>query len=301
MNTSEIKSISMPMLNYLFCRYIDQFNQAELAHVCDNLYYPSIEDRYLTDNPKVYSYIKWDNLDKMQAIRVVTRNSDLLKVVDLKKFKYKIREIFFFIQKDYKNLFKYFDFDFNNLSQDDTYFLLCLGQDDFLSMIDIKKYNFNFIESINIIRAFKYRRGVIECLRYEELKNYQITEILIMTGEEFLDLFSLDCLTTLNWLDLLMYRPKYINKCDFDKFISGDLFNLIQLIVLFQRPDLTYLLDRIDISKITPFGWEKLLISRPDKFASLCDFNKLNERSWNTILGEVPELIIYKNNHQKHM
>ena len=81
---------------------------------------------------------------------------------------------------------------------------------------------------------------------------------------------------------------------NFEKFIDGDPFNLVQLVVLFDTPDLTYLLDEIDIKKITPFGWEKLLISRPDKFSAICDFTKLNEANWAVILYYSPQLISYK-------
>jgi hypothetical protein len=282
------------MLNYLFSMQWDTLTQEELVHVCNSLYYPGLEDRYLADNPKLYPYIKWDRLEKMQAVRVATRNLDLLKVIDLKKHQYRIREIFFLILRNHQILFEYFNFDFNNLNQDDAYFLLCLGKEDFLKMVDITKYNFNFIEAINILRAYNYKREVMLALDYENLKSYQIAEILIMTGEEYLDLFSLDCLNTLDWLKILMYQPDFLSRCDFEKFIAGDPFNLIQLIVLFDKPDLSYLLESIDLKKITPFGWEKLLIARPDKYASLCDFRKLNEANWAVISNYSPELLVFK-------
>lgn len=294
MKGQDFQIITRAMINHLFCMGRDTLSNEELRHVCENMYYPAIEDRYLANDPALYPYIKWDRLDKMQAIRVVTRNPDLLEKIDLKKYNYKVKEVFFFIQKDYKNLFKYFDFDFSNLNQDDAYFLLCFGKEEFLELIDIKKYKFSFIESFEIIKAYNFQREVVELLNYDELKSYQITEILIMTGDEFLDLFSLDVLTTLDWLKLLMYQPGFINNCDFEKFIEGDPFNLVQLIVLFEKPDLSYLLDKIDLKKITPFGWEKLLIYKPDKFAPICDFSKLNESNWAVLLEECPELLKYK-------
>lgn len=282
------------MLNYTFCMYKDNLTKEELLHLFDTIDYEAIEDRYLADDPRLFPYIHWDKITKMQAVRMAARNLDILNYVDLKKYQYRIREVFFLIKRDFNILFKYFNFDFENLTRDDAYFLLCLGSDKFYKMVDVKKYDFNFIEMINIIRAYSYNRSVITDLNYSELKNYQITEVLIMTGEESLDLFNLDDLNTLNWIDLLMYQPDFIYRCDFEKFIDGDPFNLVQLIVMFDKPDLTYLLDRIDLNKITPFGWEKLLISRPDKFANICDFKKLNEANWAVISHYSPELIIHK-------
>lgn len=282
------------MLNYQFCMYKDDFSIEELKHLFDTIDYDMVEDRYLVDNPELYCYIHWDRISKMQAIRMAARNLDILNRIDFKKYDYKIREIFFLIKRNYNILFEHFNFDFNNLSRDDAYFLLCIGSQEFYDMIDIKKYDFSFIEMINIIRAYNYNRKIIVDLNYHELKNYQITEILIVTGEENADLFNLDSLSTLNWLDLLMYQPNFLGKCDFDKFIKGDPFNLVQLIVLFDKPDLSYLLNNINLDNITPFGWEKLLIAKPEQFERLCNFSKLNESNWIVIGAYSPELLKYK-------
>lgn len=294
MRAFDLNTIVKSMLNYTFCMYKDVMTKDELLHLLNTIDYEKIEDRYLADDPRLFPYIHWDRVTKMQAVRMAARNLEILNYVDLKKYDYRIREVFFLIKRDFNILFKYFNFDFDNLSRDDAYFLLCLGSDKFYKMVNVKKYDFNFIEMINIIRAYNYNKSVITDLNYSELKNYQITEILIMTGEESLDLFNLDELSTLNWLDLLMYQPNFIYRCDFEKFIDGDPFNLVQLVVMFDKPDLTYLLDKIDLNKITPFGWEKLLIARPDKFASLCDFKKLNEANWVVIRAYSPELLAYK-------
>lgn len=294
MKASYFNIIAKAMINYTFCMYKDGMTKEELLHLFDSIDYETIEDRYLVDDTSLYPYIHWNRLTKMQAVRMAARNLDILEYVDLKKYQYKIREVFFLIKRDFSLLFKYFNFDFDNLSHDDAYFLLCLGSEEFYEMVDVKKYNFNFIEMFNIIKAYECDRSVISDLNYSELKNYQVTEILIVTGEESLDLFDLKELSTLNWLDLLMYQPEFIYKCDFEKFIEGDPFNLVQLIVLFDKPDLTYLLDNIDMSKITAFGWEKLLIARPEKFERLCDFTKLNEANWAVIGAYEPRLLAYK-------
>jgi len=45
---------------------------------------------------------------------------------------------------------------------------------------------------------------------------------------------------------------------------------------------------------ISPFGWEKLLIEKPEKFLAHCNFNKLDENNWKYILKEHPEFHVYK-------
>jgi len=269
-------------------------SKEELAHICSVLDYPSLEDRYISDNEYVYPYIHWNKLDKMQAIRIVSRNKDLLDRINLKQYTYRVKDIFFLLQNDYKLIFKFFDFNYDNLSQEDAHAIFCLGKDEFLELIDISKYNFGFIEMIDIIRAYEYRRDIIERLNYKILKNYHITEILMNTGKESLDLFDLEMLSTLNWLDLLEQQPEFIYNCDFEKFTNGDPFNLIQLIILFDKPDLTYLIKEIDVDDITAFGWEKLLIYKPEQFVDKCDFSKLKENNWLEINLCRPELIVYK-------
>lgn len=294
MNSADFKIISNSLVNSLFCNEWHSMTIDELAHICKAMDYPNIEDRFICDNPQVYPYIQWDRLEKMQAVRIATRHPELLDRIDLKKHQYKIKEIFYFVQADYTRIFKYFDFDFSNLSQEDAYFLLCLGKDEFFEIIDVNKYSFGFIETLDIIKAYDCRRDIITSLNYKLLKNYQVTEIFIRTGEEFLDLFDLNMLSTLNWLDLLSYQPNFLLHCDFEKFTDGDPFNLIQLITMFQSPDLTYLLDKIDVDEITAFGWEKLLIYKTDKCVSLCDFHKLKENNWIEILKVCPELVAHK-------
>jgi hypothetical protein len=269
--------------------------EKELNHICHYLDYKKIEDRYLCDNVELHDFIRWDRLDKMQSVRVLTRHPELSSKIDLRRFTYKIKEVWYFIKNDHTRLFKYFDFDLKNLPKEDAYFLFCLGKEDFLDLIDLEKYTFNHIECFNIIKAYNFQRRVITKLNYSSLKSNQIASIFSNTNEEFLDLFSVDQLTTLDWLELLSYQPGFIKYCDFDKFIQGDPFNLIKLITMFEYPDLSYLIYSIDKGSITPLGWEKLLIHNHNKYLDICDFIKLKENNWLEILKFKPELSIYKN------
>ena len=295
MNSLDFKIITNSLINSLFCKDYDFLSEDELKHICSVIDYPTLEIRYISDNPDVYPYVQWDKLDKMQAIRLVVRNQKLLEKINLKKFDYKPKEILYLIKNNYKLIFQYFNFDYANMPQEDAFVLFCLGKDEFLELMDITKYKFGFIEMFDIIRSYKYRKYVVEKLNYKELKNYQITEILINTGDECVDLFNLDLLNTLNWIELLGYQPEFLYNCDIDKFIEGDPFNLVQLVTMFNTPDISYLLDKIDTGIITPFGWEKLLIYNYEKFAKLCDFSKLNENNWLEIISAKPDLAVYKN------
>ena len=294
MQRQELSIILESILADFFCKNYSDLSEKEMRHINKYVDYDSIPDRVLSDNAYLHSYIEWGRISKMKAIRLVSKNFALLEHINLKKYEYKIREIFWFIKTDYTRLFQFFSFDLSKCSHEDVYLLLCLGEDYFEQRIDFGDYKFSFIETMDIIRAYKYRRDIILRLDYSKLKNYQYTEILSNTGEESMNLFDMEELSTLNWLELLNYQPDFIEMCDTDKFKRGDLFNLIQLVILFDKPDLSYLITEIDTNEISAFGWEKLLICSPEKFTDMCDFRKLNDDNWGRIAIYRPELIPYK-------
>ena len=294
MQEQQISIILQSLLADFFCKNYSELSEKELRHINKYVDYDSMPDRLLSDNSQLHPYIDWSRISKMKAIRLVSKNFELTKYINLKNYEYKIREIFWFIKSDYTRLFEFFSFDLSKCSHEDVYLLLCLGEDYFEQRIKLEDFKFSFIEIMDIIRAYKYRRDIILRLDYSKLKNYQYTEIISNTGEDNIDLFDLEELSTLNWLELLNYQPDFIEICDTEKFKKGDLFNLIQLVILFEQPDLSYLINEIDTSEISAFGWEKLLICSPEKFTDMCDFRKLNEDNWSRIVRYRPELTSYK-------
>jgi len=291
----DINIIIASITSKFFCTDWETLSQKELEHIGNVLDYPNIEDRFLCDHEEIHPYIKWDRLEKMQAIRVATRHPNLIDKINLSKYEYKIKEIWYFIQADYTRLFKYFTFDLKKLPKEDAYFLLCIGQDIFFDIIKIENYEFNHIECFNILKAYDFKRKVICSLNTSLFNSQQISHIFKATNEEYLDIFSVKQLNTIDWLDLLCYQPGFIKHCDLEKFVDGDPFNLIQLITLFKNPDLSYLLDEIDKDEITALGWEKLLIYNSEKFSKICNFSKIKENNWVEILKYRPELEAHKN------
>lgn len=294
MQQQEKSIIIQSLLADFFCKNFLELTEKEMKHINKYVDYDSMPDRVLSDNTQLHAHIDWSRISKMKAIRLVSKNFDLTKYINLKKYDYRIKEIFWFIKSDYTRLFEFFSFDLSKCSQEDVYLLLCLGEEYFEQRINFEDYKFSFIETMDIIRAYKYRKDIILRLQYDKLKNYQYTEILSNTGEDSADLFDLEELSTINWIELLNHQPDFLYMCDFDKFKRGDLFNLIQLVILFEKPDLSYLINEVDKDEISAFGWEKLLICSPERFTDMCDFRKLNEDNWSRIARYRPELIPYK-------
>jgi hypothetical protein len=192
MQKQQLDIIVQSLLADFFCKNYSELSDKEMRHINKYIDYDSIPDRILSDNEQLHPYINWSRISKMKAIRLVSKNFNLTKYINLKKYEYKIREIFWFIKSDYTRLFEFFNFDLSKCSHEDVYLLLCLGEDYFEKRIKLEDFKFSFIEIMDIIRAYRYRRDIVLRLDYPKLKNYQYTEILSNTGEDSIDLF--DCL-----------------------------------------------------------------------------------------------------------
>ena len=172
--------------------------------------------------------------------------------------------------------------------------LLSMGKDFFFNKIPIEKYRFNYKEYIDIIRAYDYEERILNRIDINKLKGHNISEILIVKGEPYVKYFDLKKLTPIDWIDLLEQRPELLKHCNIEVFMKKDIYYLIQLVVLFYEPDMTNLIFKRDMSKISPLGWEKLLIYNPDRFIDECDFSCLNELNWANIKKFKPELLVFK-------
>jgi hypothetical protein len=147
---------------------------------------------------------------------------------------------------------------------------------------------------MNIVKAYGYDRDMLEKVNYRSLKGYQVSEILINTGERDLDILDISTMTNIDWINLLEARPEMLKYCDYSKFMSGDIYYSIKLCCMFDTPDLTHLVLDRNLNDVSPLGWEMLLIEKPEVFLAHCNFSKLDESSWNYILKSRPELISYK-------
>jgi len=269
----------------------DKLPHSLFKHIVKTINYNIVPDRIISDNEDILKYIKWDRMG-MKIIRVVIRCLDndnyIVDKVNLKKFKYKVKELVHLLKRRPRYI-EHFAIDLTKVTTSDAATLLSLGDDYILSRVDISKYKFNFRESMNIIRGYKYNRDIIKKVNYKSLKGSQISEILIHTGEKNLDLFNIDLLTNIDWINLLELRPEMLYLCNYNKFLSGDIFYSIKLCCMFDVPDLTHLVLDRNLKDITPFGWEKLIIEKPEKFLAYCSFDKLGYNNWSNILKEHPD------------
>lgn len=286
-------------LSDMFCNHWETLPLSVLRHISRVVDYESVPDRVVVDNERVRDVIKWNKLDKMKLIRILIRCidqnvNDLDKIKkSIQQYEYKIKDLTFLFMRR-PEFIEFFPIDLNTIETFEAATLLSFGSEYFLDKIDMSRHTFNFRESMNIVKAYGYDRDMLEKVNYRSLKGYQVSEILINTGERDLDILDVSIMTNIDWINLLEVRPEMLKYCDYSKFMSGDIYYSIKLCCMFDTPDLTHLVLDRNLNDVSPLGWEMLLIEKPEVFLAHCNFSKLDESSWNYILKSRPELISYK-------
>jgi len=292
------------LITDIFCWEWEKLPRSMLKHLAKSVDFNIVPDRVISDNEKVRKVIDWDRVDRMKMIRIIIRcldnNTDVISEINLKKYNYKIKELIHLLKRRPRYI-EHFSIDLDKITTSDAATLLSLGDSYILSKVNILKYKFNFKESMNIIRGYKFDRDIIKSVNYRSLKGYQISEILIKTGRKNLDLFSIEILTNIDWINLLELRPEMLDICNIKKFTTGDIFYSIKLCCMFDSPDLSYLVFDRNMDDITPFGWEKLIIEKPEKFLAHCNFSKLEDKNWRNIVKEHPKKYLCSIEDKSHI
>lgn len=271
-----------------------QLNKDEILHVCKFVDYEKIPERVIADNEEIYSNVDWDRVDRMKIVRLVARNVNICKFIDLESYNYSIFEVKNMLKIHPQLIYK-LNIDINNINHRDAFVLLTIGNEELSEMIDVRNFDFTPKEVFEILEFNNFNDKVMREINLKDLKDYHICDIIKNTGDVYFELLDLGKLTARKWLEILEIRPNLFDYCDIKKFESCDIFNSIELICLFPYKDLDYLIKKADYQQdVSAFGWEKLIIAKPNEFIDICSYWKLNETNWKNIADYHPHLIAYK-------
>ena len=271
-----------------------EFEEDVLRHMCKHVNFDKISDRIISDNEKIHKIIPWETIDRMKIVRLVARNIKIVDFVSLINYNYTISEIKEML-KIHPQIIELLSFDFKNINREDAFILLTIGNWKLFKMIDMEKYNFTPKEVYEIIESSEFNENVMRNIDLSDLKDYHISDIIIHTGVSFLDILDLKKLTARKWIEILQNRPEMVNYCDFEKFKESDIYNSVEIVCLFPNENLDFLItDRNYKEELSSFGWERLLISKPDEYDDKCCFWKFNETNWKNIISHHPDLAVHK-------
>lgn len=233
----------------------------------------NINDREFLNNERLKKYVDYEKINKKQLIRLATRDPDILNKINLKKFKFKIKELEYFF-KMWPEFVDFFDFDLKKLTGDELIILLDLNI-KYASEIDFKSIQFNKYHITELIKNYYHREIVInKLLEIDDIfDNFQIRHLILQTGNKHLSKLKLDKLNELDWYNILTNRPDMFNFCDISIFEKNDCYLLTKLAKYIPQIEYYVLKNK---EKITNLGWENLLKLDFEKYYPHCCFDCLN-------------------------
>ena len=286
------------ILQSFLCKIIsedsDVIKKSELNHLLKYVDYNKLPDRVIADNDYMHDMILWESMDRMKIVRIIARNANTIKYIDLSKYNYKIREV--------KNMLRIrpflidrLNFNLNTICHKDAFELLTIGIDEISEKINIRNFNFTSKESYEIIAFNDFEQTIVEQFNLKKLKDYHVADILIYTGIKYLNMVDINVLTARRWVEVLRERKELFEFCNLEKFKESDIYNSVELICLFPNENIDFIIkDRDFKQELSAFGWQKLIIAKPDEYVNCCCYWKLNDANWRNITFQHPNLIAYK-------
>lgn len=249
----------------------------------------AIHDKDFIRNTEMYNYVNWNLLNRNKAIRLLSRDIELLNFLDIKKYNFSILELFpIFI--NHPEIIEYFIEDFSTITPIEAIRLLECNE-DLIEKIDISKFDFNKKDMLEIINKFKHSEEILQRLDLSKLDNYNTKNLILKTGIDYIDRLNTKQLTAIDWLNILEKQKDLIDFCDLSLFERGDCYLLTKLVAIF--PELYYLIIK-NADKISPLGWENLIKLDYETYSEVCRWEKLSELNWNNLIKVNREIAIKK-------
>ena len=305
----------------------ETMTKEEFGLIAKSIKWDAIPDNYIKYNDDILSKINWKlHIDKNRAIRIARSNLNDGQSIDklpLHIYDYEFEELISTLQVqptilEYVNIsgeitvdqvlrvakkkpefLTMYDFNTDNLTDDQIYEFVKLGNSDFIESLNLDLSKLPLHERFKIIKASNFNQHTLEstgAFNEDFVNPFHIREIIIKTGDEYLDLLNLDCLFPSDWVKILRQHRHLYNRINIKELLDGDIYYLVE-ICMFIPEFVQYITDE-NAHKISSRGWEKLLVKygtdNNNRLIELCDFSKIEQRSWRYIQREKPELLLYR-------
>jgi len=233
----------------------------------------NISDREFFSNDRVKKFVNYDKLNKKQLIRLATRDPEILNKVNINKFKFKIKELDYFL-KSWPEYIELFSFDLRKISGDELLILLSINI-KYANEVDFLNINFSKYHLTQLIKNYYHRDFIIsKVLEIDDvLDNFQIRHLILQTGAKHFSKLNFDKLNELDWFTILTNRPELFNYCDISIFEKNDCYLLTKLVKYIPDLDSTIIKNK---ERISNFGWENLLKLDFEKYYPYCCFDCLS-------------------------
>lgn len=282
--------IKFTFINYVVKACQDEVETKELAHLIKNADWSRMADNVLTDD-KIIDFVDWTQIKPAQALRSAARYRDVSDKIPLETYTFKVSEVISSLNIN-PGLVNRIKIDLDNVSKSELMQLCMLGKEEILDKIDFNNYDLKPADKLKILKTYDFIYPAFEKTQIldDKIKDrYTIKEILIYTGDSYIDHLDIEVLSKQDWVNITKERPElvcYVNK---NALLKGDLYYLVIMSIEFPE-FLDYLTDDL-LEQLSSLSWEKLIIQYPDKFLHKCDPSKLENSSWTRIREYHPNLV----------
>jgi len=288
------KVVAMAISHYNVNHYLDRFSVDELQMLCRTASVDLFNDASIIDNDVVRTNLQWERMDPKRLCRLMARlidqgHDEILAFIQTKDLRIRVRDIKALLLRQ-PQMIERFNINMGKLTDADAHSLLILGSNYFFDKITIEGRRFISGQQYEICKAYEFERRIMLRVDPRRFDGFHVAEILKCTGRDHLDILDLSSMKLVDWLNLLSESPDLYDKCPIAKFHKEPLSQLIDLATLMEDDKVYALILECDLKDVSPFGWEKLMSHRPDLFADLCDYNKLDAMNKRRVLEQQPQL-----------
>lgn len=295
------KPLIRDALLYYYLEYESEvIEEKEIKKLLNFADLDKVPDRVILLNEIYQENIDWNQLSNTKIARLISMFIDrkdvnfILNKVNLTEKNFKIREIIWCLSRMPELTEKTFGVNLKKINKKDAYTLLSLGHEYFIKRINISKYRFNPTEIYKITKSYLFDRVIMEKVKSDKLEGFHVSQVLINTRRENIDLINLEKLTAKQWIEVLEKRKTLFDLCDFNKFLSEDVYFSIKFLEIFPSHERSLAFIIENKQSIGDKGWKILLDNFPDKFIHLCDYDALYESTWVKITNKHPHLLEFR-------
>ena len=279
----QVRHIVEAFTYYFIENHWEYFEDDQIEHLLSVVDIERLSDKTICDCSYVRDKVRWNDVPNKKLVRCVARLIDNHEMnfvennIDLKSKNLKIQDVIHLLRRR-PDLLEFLGISIDEIDKQEAHMLLLMGFDYYLDKLDLKKYNFDYMQGFQIAKAYGFQENVVLSVPYKAFNNLQVGELLSVTGEKFVNHLELSVLRTTDWRFILEKQPHMYDYMDPTVLLDSDVFELVKIITMFDYPEL-HIAMRARVSELTPYGIELLLIHYLEQYEDLVDLSLLDENN----------------------
>lgn len=292
------KIIGKEILEYNVHNFFHSFSDDQKKLILKHISFDILTNKSLVDCIHLLDADLLKKISEKKFSALMTRLYDLGRVEEIKQsiekygsIRLAVPVVKSLVSRNPQLFCQLLEIDLKTLDHESALSLLMSGDRFLLEQIPLEKHGFSISERFDIAKSFDFDEHVLKKLQPQEFDAFDTREILIQSNDDIIDVLDISQLSAQNWRDVLLYKPELRTYVNINDFLESNIIDLIELCVA-ANSDYELILKR-DMNEISGYGWEMLLISKPNMFLPHCNFQKLEYSNKSTILTQRPELKEY--------